>query len=105
MNIELSEIWQKALNLIKTELTEVSYNTWLKPIEPIALNQNTLTLAVANDFSKGILEARYANLIRNAIKQITSEEYKLEFTIPGSEDYLKASQSFERKSYEKKRTI
>ncbi|MBF8984421.1 chromosomal replication initiator protein DnaA [Lutibacter sp. B2] len=102
MNIELSEIWQAALNLIKTELTEVSYNTWLKPIEPIALTQNTFILAVANDFSKGILEARYANLIKNAIKQITSEEYKLEFTIPGSEDYVKASQVVERQSYEKK---
>ncbi|QEK10883.1 chromosomal replication initiator protein DnaA [Crassaminicella thermophila] len=92
MNNQLSEIWQKALNLIKTELTEVSYNTWLKPIEPLTINGKTIILAVANDFSKGILEARYATLIINAIKQITSEEYTLAFTVPGSEAYLKASQ-------------
>lgn len=92
MNKQLSEIWQKALNLIKTELTEVSYNTWLKPIEPLAINGKNIVLAVANDFSKGILEARYATLIINALKQITSEEYHLTFTIPGSETYLKASQ-------------
>ncbi|MCT4594656.1 MAG: chromosomal replication initiator protein DnaA [Anaeromicrobium sp.] len=97
MNTNLSEIWQMALNLLKTELTEVSYNTWLKPIEPIALHNNRIVLAVANDFSKGILEARYASLISNALKQVTSKEYNLEFTIPGSESYLKASKSTEKK--------
>ncbi|WP_129599568.1 chromosomal replication initiator protein DnaA [Anaerophilus nitritogenes] len=93
MNNYLSEIWEEALHLIKTELTEVSFNTWLKPIEPLNINGKTIVLAVANDFSKGILEARYATLIINAIKQITSEEYSLAFTVPGTEAYLKASQS------------
>ncbi|TCO78060.1 chromosomal replication initiator protein DnaA [Marinisporobacter balticus] len=93
MRTHLSEIWQKSLDLIKTELTEVSYNTWLKPIEPLSINGKTIVLAVANDFSKGILEARYATLIINAIKQITSEEFKLVFTVPGSETYLKASRA------------
>ncbi len=92
MSKNLSEIWQKVLNLIKTELTEVSYNTWLKPIEPVIMKDHLIILAVANDFSKGILEARYKNLIINTLKQITSEEYGLEFTVPGSEKYLKASQ-------------
>lgn len=91
MNNQLSEIWQQSLELIKIELTEVSYNTWLKPIEPLTINGNTIVLAVANDFSKGILEARYSILITNAIKQITSKDYTLVFTVPGSETYLKAS--------------
>lgn len=92
MSMNLPDIWQKALNLIKTELTEVSYNTWLKPIEPIAIHGNTILLGVMNDFSKGILEGRYANLIMNAIKQITSQEYQLDFIVPGSEKYIKATQ-------------
>ncbi|MCT4605890.1 MAG: chromosomal replication initiator protein DnaA [Marinisporobacter sp.] len=93
MSTQLSQIWQQTLNLIKTELTEVSYNTWLKPIEPLTISGKSIVLAVANDFSKGILEARYASLIINALKQITSEEYHLVFTVPGSEAYLKASQA------------
>lgn len=93
MNNTLHEIWQKSLNLIKTELTEVSFNTWLKPLEPLSLKGSTVYLAVANDFSKGILEARYSNLIINALKQVTSQEYHLEFTVPGSEQFLKASRS------------
>jgi chromosomal replication initiator protein len=93
MSNYLFEIWQKSLNLIKTELTEVSYNTWLKPIEPIAIHDHTIILAVANDFSKGILEARYSSLIINALKQVSSQEYHLEFTVPGTEAYIKATQT------------
>ena len=93
MNNTLLEIWQKSLNLMKSELTEVSFNTWLKPLEPIVLKGNTIYLAVLNDFSKNILEVRYANLIINALKQITSQEYHLEFTVPGSEQFLRATRS------------
>ncbi len=93
MNNNLMELWQKALILIKTELTEVSYNTWLKSLEPISIKGNIIYLSVVNDFSKGILESRYSNLIMNAIKQITSQEYQLEFTIPGSEQYQNITRS------------
>lgn len=93
MSKNLHEMWEKSLNLIKTELTEVSFNTWLKPIEPMSINGNIIVLAVANDFSKGILEARYASLIINALKQITTMEYRLEFIVPGTEKYMKYSQT------------
>ncbi len=92
MSKNLQEMWEKSLTLIKTELTEVSFNTWLKPIDPMSINGNVIVLAVANDFSKGILEARYASLIVNALKQIAAVEYKLEFIVPGSEKYMKYSQ-------------
>ena len=33
----LDNIWNEVLNLIKVELTEVSFNTWLKTIKPITI--------------------------------------------------------------------
>ena len=30
METELKELWEKTLNIIKGELTEVSFNTWIK---------------------------------------------------------------------------
>ncbi len=92
MSENLSTIWKKSLNVIKTELTEVSYNTWFKPIEPITIDNQNMILLAPNEFVKGILESRYANLIVNAIKEITSEDYNLEFILPGSEQYFKISQ-------------
>ncbi len=82
----LSEIWDKTENLIKAELTEVSFNTWIKTIEPISLEGNQIILGVPNDFTKGILTTRYVTLISNAIKQITSKKYEIQFVIPTEEN-------------------
>lgn len=81
----LSEIWDKTQNLIKTELTEVSFNTWIKTIEPISMEGNQIILGVPNDFTKGILNTRYATLINNAIKQVTSKKFEIEFVVPSEE--------------------
>lgn len=85
MDSNLEQIWENVLSLIKVELTEVSFNTWLKSIEPISLKDGKVILGAPNDFTKGILEGRYINLIRNAIKQITKENYEISFVIPGEE--------------------
>ncbi len=85
MERNLDQIWEDVLNLIKVELTEVSFNTWLKSIEPISLTDDEIVLGAPNDFTKGILEGRYFNLIRNAINQITGSNYNIKFIIPGEE--------------------
>ena len=85
MNSNLDNIWKEVLNIIKVELTEVSFNTWLKTIKPIGIAENRVILAAPNEFTKGILEGRYLNLIKNAIAQVTDKEYTIQFIIPGDE--------------------
>lgn len=86
MNKELFDIWEKTLNIIKGELTEVSFNTWLKCIEPIFMDSENIILGVPNDFTKGILETRYQNLIANGLKLVTSRKYNLEFLLNNEEN-------------------
>ncbi|AVQ46374.1 chromosomal replication initiator protein DnaA [Clostridium botulinum] len=85
MNTHLTETWEKAINIIKGELTEVSFNTWIKSINPISLENNSLKLAVPNDFTKGILESRYKDLIVNALKLLTSKKYNIDFIVTTEE--------------------
>lgn len=86
MNEHLSDIWHKVLDLLKNELTEISFNTWIQTIEPVSVNLNTVNLGVPAEFNKGILESRYSNLIKNAIKQITFKEYDINFLVPGQDN-------------------
>lgn len=81
MNAQLEQLWTKTLNIVKGEITEVSFNTWIKSIVPISIESDTIKLEVPNDFTRGILESRYKDLIINAIKLITSKKYKIEFLI------------------------
>ncbi|MFT5874520.1 MAG: chromosomal replication initiator protein [Clostridium sp.] len=85
MSTQIKDIWEKTLNIIKGELTEVSFNTWIKSIDPMALDSNTFKLGVPNNFTKDILENRYKDLIMNAVKLITSKTYKIEFFILSEE--------------------
>lgn len=89
----LDNIWKDVLKVIKVELTEVSYNTWLKTIIPISMNNRKIVLAAPNDFTKGILEGRYLNLIKNAIKEVTKEEFVIQFIIPGDEQATNHNQN------------
>ncbi|OPJ55457.1 chromosomal replication initiator protein DnaA [Alkalithermobacter paradoxus] len=79
--MDLLTLWEHALKLIKTELTPASFNAFFKPIEPVKKTDNTIILSVPNDFARGILEARYMNLIENSINQISSCKYKVKFIL------------------------
>ncbi|SHK04080.1 chromosomal replication initiator protein DnaA [Tepidibacter formicigenes] len=79
--MDLLSLWEHALKLIKTELTPASFNAFFNPIEPLKIKNNTILLSVPNDFTKGILEARYMNLLEGSINQISSTKYKIKFIL------------------------
>lgn len=79
------DIWEKTLNVLKSELTEVSYNTWVQTIEAKGIKSDKLYLEVPNPFNKEILENRYIGLIENAVKQICGIDFKIEFVLPGKD--------------------
>lgn len=82
----LKELWEKALNIMKTELTEVSFNTWVKSAVPMSITNDTIKLGVPNNFTKDILQGRYRDLIINSIKSFTSKTYNIEFFILSEEN-------------------
>jgi len=81
MNQQLKDLWDQTLQLIKSELTEVSFNTWIKAIQPASLVGDRILLLIPNEFTKGILEGRYKDLISNALKQVSSRAYQIEFVL------------------------
>lgn len=84
--MQLDELWQKTLDLLKTELTEISFNTWIKTIEPLHMNNSMISLGVPAEFNKGILESRYLALMSNAVRQVSFKEYKLSIVVPSKEN-------------------
>ncbi|MEG0371547.1 MAG: chromosomal replication initiator protein DnaA [Clostridium sp.] len=92
MGNQLSDLWDKTTNIIKSELTEVGFNTWISPIKPIKLTQDSLFILVQNDFTKGILEARYKDLISNALKLVSSKKYEICIVLPSDDISNESSQ-------------
>lgn len=96
MGTQLKELWEKTLKIIKGELTEVSFNTWIKSITPISIDKDIIRFGVPNQFTKEILENRYKDLIINSLKIITTKKYDLLFSVV-SEETIDAEENTEKK--------
>ena len=85
MNAYLQDLWDKTLNIIKNGITEVSFNTWIKSITPLSLENNTIKLSVPNDLTRGVLNNKYKDQIIRTLKIITSKKYNIEFLVSEEE--------------------
>ncbi len=81
MDADLKNLWDKTLDIIKSELSEVSFNTWIKSCEPMSISSDTIKISVPNSFTQDILDKRYKDLVVNSIKAVCSKLYTIEFII------------------------
>lgn len=81
MDTDLNNLWEKTLNIIKSELSEVSFNTWIKSCQPISMSNTSIKISVPNSFTQDILNKRYKDLVANSIKAVCSKLYDIEFVI------------------------
>ena len=79
MSYETKELCTKAKELLKKEMTNISYETWIKNIEIQKITNDTITILVSATFHKDTLKNRYYDLIFNTFKFLTNKEYIIEF--------------------------
>ena len=79
--MDIVSLWDKTLQLIKGELSRPSFNAFFKQIVPLKIYMNDLILLVPNDFTKGILEDRYLNLIESSVNQLSLKKYNIKFVL------------------------
>lgn len=74
MQNELNELLFKAKELLKDEMTKISYETWIKSLEIDSMNNNHIVLRATSPFQKEAVETRYYDLIINTFKFITNKD-------------------------------
>lgn len=79
MSKYLKEYWANALSLLKKEVTDISYKTWILPIKPHSIKGNIFYLLVDSSFQKDFIMNRFSDLIKNCINQSNSVKYKISF--------------------------
>ncbi|MDE7062490.1 MAG: chromosomal replication initiator protein DnaA [Lachnospiraceae bacterium] len=79
------EKWEQILQTVKEEheLTDVSFNTWLKPLKVFSLNNNTLYILVPDEqMGLNYITKKYTLPIKVAVAEIIGEDYDIEFVLP-----------------------
>ncbi|MGQ9780037.1 MAG: chromosomal replication initiator protein DnaA [Bacillota bacterium] len=85
MEEQLLEIWQKTLETIAPLVSTPSYNTWLKPTRPVAYEDGVLYVEADNDFARGVLESRYAQLLLPILRDFFLSDLELRFVLPNTD--------------------
>ncbi|OPL14820.1 MAG: chromosomal replication initiation protein DnaA [Firmicutes bacterium ML8_F2] len=81
MDNHLNEIWQLTLQELSKDLNKPSFETWFNLTRPASIENQCLVIEVPNDFTREWFEARYSDQIHRALKEITSENYRVSFIV------------------------
>ncbi len=68
-----NDLLTKAKDLLKQELTSISYSTWINSLEIKSVNDNKIVLIAQSTFQKEAIESRYTELIVNTFNFITNK--------------------------------
>ncbi|MCX4268180.1 MAG: chromosomal replication initiator protein DnaA [Lachnospiraceae bacterium] len=87
------EKWDEILETMKNEydISDVSFNTWLKPLKVHNITDNTLTILAADEIHANYIEKKYSKQFIVTIGEITGISYQLHFIKP--DDILREEQN------------
>ncbi len=71
--------WEKFLDLLKNEIEDDSYETWVSPIKFIGRDEETIYLKVPNRFFKEALENKLGERLRLILKKVAGENLKVKY--------------------------
>lgn len=76
-----NDLWNNVCEHLQQVLRPDVYSRWISVIEPCEIKDDTLTLAVANDFYQTWLEENYLPLIQKALATVSETDMKIVFTV------------------------
>lgn len=74
---ELKRIWEKVAEELSKEISAVSYESWIKPILPEAIDETKITLKVPFSVNKNMIMTKYFSLIESCLEAVTSHKFDI----------------------------
>ena len=84
MQSTAEKIWASAQGMLRTMLNADLYNLWFMPVRAVALEKETITLEVADEFCELWLKDNYLGLIRDVLTHSAGHPLEVKFQICAS---------------------
>ena len=94
----LNARWEEILNELANQVSAISYDMWLKKLEPINIIDGVFYIKAPNNMTKKICNSDYSFLISQAISKVLNID---EFIIYGTEEY----EEFKKHNIEQEETL
>ncbi len=79
--MDLEQMWQSTLGEMEIQLTRANFATWLKNSRLIDKKEDTLVVALPNNFTKTWVEDKYQKNILGIIRGLDGSVKKIEFVV------------------------
>ena len=86
MENNLNEIFTKAKDLLKDEMTSISHDTWIKPLDIVSITDNKIVLFCPDSFIKTTIDTKFHDLITNTFNYILQKKCILEIITEKEEE-------------------
>ncbi len=77
----LKDYWQRVLEIIQPEMVGISFDTWVKPLTPISMDDSTIYLKASSQFQKNTVDIKYKELIKIGFKHVTNKDYSINIVL------------------------
>jgi len=84
-NLAASQVWRQALPKIERQLSKPSFETFMKAMRPMALDQGIFVFSVPSLFAKEWVEGRYRRLILDTLEEVLTHGVDVQFVVADGE--------------------
>jgi len=77
--IDHRALWNQAAELLREDMPDVSYKTWIETSASFALEEDTLYVEVTSEFVRNTILSRYRDLIANAVSEHSPRRLNVEY--------------------------
>ena len=90
---EITEIWESVLKQMAEEISAVSFDTWIKPINPVEITGNEITLSVKSALNKNMVMTKFRSMIESCLEYASGRSFELNVIIEDDNPEIKESAS------------
>jgi chromosomal replication initiator protein len=86
MYSDKTDLLTKAKDLLKEEMTNISYTTWIKSLEIQSINDNKIVLIALSEIQKDAIESRLYDLVVNTFNFITNKNCDISIIVKSDDN-------------------
>ena len=75
MSLDKEELMEKIKKELQAELTQISFNTWIKPLSIQSIDGNHIVFTTVSEYQKDYVETKYKPLLLNTLSFITNRDW------------------------------
>lgn len=76
MTIDKDDLLRQLQELLKNEVSKISYDTWIEPLGIESIKDNHIVFIVHSFFQRDFIENKFRSLLLNTLRYITNKEWE-----------------------------